>query len=63
MDIPNILKQLREELAKLNESIRVIERMAAGMRRGPGRPPKWMIEAKAEPKRRGGTLGSGAKEA
>jgi hypothetical protein len=53
MDLQSVLKELREELSLVNEAILTLERMAAGKHRGPGRPPKWIAEAKAEPKRRG----------
>lgn len=53
MDIEAILKQLREELAHINEGILAIERLAAGGHVRRGRPPKWLAAAKAQPKRRG----------
>jgi hypothetical protein len=54
MDLPNILKQLREQRDQLDVSILALERIEAGKARGPGRPPKWLTEAKtAAPKRRG----------
>ena len=60
MDLPNILKQLREQLAQLNAGIVALERIEAGKSRGPGRPPKWMTGARTvdAPKRRGRPPGS-----
>jgi len=55
MDLPNILKQLREQRDQIDIGIMALERMESGKRRGPGRPPKWLIASKAVeiPKRRG----------
>jgi hypothetical protein len=47
MDIPKIMKQLREELAILNEAILSLERLDAGRSQRRGRPPKWLKEARA----------------
>jgi hypothetical protein len=57
MDLPKILKQLRDEFAQLNESILALERMEAGRTRRRGRPPIWLAEAKriTKPKRRADT--------
>jgi hypothetical protein len=46
MDLPNILKQLREQLEQIDISILALERMEAGKKRGPGRPPKWLVATK-----------------
>jgi hypothetical protein len=56
MDIPNILRQLREQLEAIKISIAALERVAASKGPRRGRPPKWMIEAKTvdAPKRRSG---------
>jgi hypothetical protein len=51
MDLPNTLKELREELAQINAGIEAMERMDAGRRRGPGRPPKWVADANTKQKR------------
>ncbi len=61
MDLHSILKQLHEQLAKVNSSIQALERIEGGKPRGRGRPPKWLAEAKAAdaPKRRGRPPGSG----
>lgn len=62
MDLLGILEQLRKQRDQVNEGIAVLERIAAGMGRRRGRPPKWMqqataaVEAEAQPpvkKRRG----------
>ena len=59
MDVDVILKELREDLALMNEAILTIERLAAGGKRRRGRPPKWMQEVKTHlPKRRGRPPGS-----
>ena len=55
MDIPKLLKQLREELAILNEAIMNLEQLEAGRSNRRGRPPKWLKEARlAEKKTRNG---------
>jgi hypothetical protein len=57
MDLNEILEQLREERAQIDEAIIVLERMQLGRGRRRGRPPKWVQEAKvdlpAPSKRRG----------
>jgi hypothetical protein len=55
MDLPNILKELREQRDQIDIGIMALERMEAGRKRGPGRPPKWLVTSKAAdiPKRRG----------
>jgi hypothetical protein len=59
MDLNNILQQLRLQRDHVDESIAALERIAAGMGRRRGRPPKWMTQAAAanaaatEPKKRG----------
>ena len=45
MDLNNILQQLRVQRDHVDESIAALERIAAGMGRRRGRPPKWMAEA------------------
>lgn len=47
MAFTNILKQLREQHARLTETILALERLEAGKSRGRGRPPKWLTQAKA----------------
>jgi len=46
MDLPNILKQLHADLAKINAAILTLEHMEEDTGRRRGRPPKWLIEAK-----------------
>ena len=59
MDLEAILKQLREEREQVDESILALELLQAGRSRGPGRPPKWLEEVKADaPKKRGRPKGS-----
>ena len=57
MNLNEILEQLREERAQIEEAIIALERMHLGRGRRRGRPPKWMQEAKvglpAPSKRRG----------
>jgi len=50
MDVLRMLAEMREERARIEEAIIVLERLAGGKRRG--RPPAWMAAASA-PKRRG----------
>ncbi|MGD1070423.1 MAG: hypothetical protein ABSB15_09805 [Bryobacteraceae bacterium] len=55
MDLPNILRELHEQLDAVKISIVALERVAAGKGPRRGRPPKWMKEAKeGPPKRRAG---------
>jgi hypothetical protein len=60
MDLYSILDQLRQQRDHVDESIAALERIAAGMGRRRGRPPKWMTQAAAAvnaaaapPKKRG----------
>jgi hypothetical protein len=60
MDLYSILDQLRQQRDHVDESIAALERIAAGMGRRRGRPPKWMATAAAAvsapavaPKKRG----------
>jgi hypothetical protein len=46
MDLPNILKQLHADLAKIKAAILTLELMEADTTRRRGRPPKWLTEAK-----------------
>jgi hypothetical protein len=48
VDIENILRQLRAQLAAVDESILALERLAAGTEQELGRPTKSMTAAKAE---------------
>jgi hypothetical protein len=47
MDLNSILQQLRQQRDHVDESIAALERIASGMGRRRGRPPKWMKEAAA----------------
>ena len=47
MDLYSILDQLRQQRDHVDESIAALERIAAGMGRRRGRPPKWMTQAAA----------------
>lgn len=51
MDITEMLNTLKQERAQLQEAIVVLERIAAGQGKCRGRPPKWMVEMKAKPRR------------
>ena len=42
MNVTQIITQLREERAALDEAIAVLERIARSGPRGRGRPPNWM---------------------
>lgn len=56
MDISKMLEELRAERSAIEESILVLERLAAGRGKRRGRPPQWM--AIAVQKRRGRPKGS-----
>jgi hypothetical protein len=45
MDLTDILDQLRQRLAAINDAIAALERAEAGKPRR-GRPPKWIAAAK-----------------
>ncbi len=47
MDLNSILAQLRQQRDHVDASIAALERIASGMGRRRGRPPKWMAEAAA----------------
>ena len=53
MDITKMLAELRAERELIDEAILTLERLARGGRRPRGRPPKWMSQNSAKPKRRG----------
>ena len=58
IDVAKILEELKQEKEQLEQAIITLERLAAG--RGPrrGRPPAWLSEGAAVPKRRGRPPGS-----
>jgi hypothetical protein len=61
MDIGEILSELSQEHAQVTEAILSVERLAAGRGKRRGRPPGWMVAARADeetPKRRGRPPGS-----
>ena len=47
MDITGIIQQLRQERARIDESILALESLAAGSAPRRGRPPKWIVAARA----------------
>jgi hypothetical protein len=49
MDLNSILDQLRQQRDHVDESIAALERIATGMGRRRGRPPKWMSQQTAAP--------------
>jgi hypothetical protein len=57
MDILKMLEELREERARIQESINVLERLASGQSKRRGRPPAWMAAVSGH-KRRGRPPGS-----
>jgi len=58
MDVSKILNELRDERQQIEEAILSLERLARGRGRRRGRPPAWMGELAAAPKRRGRPPGS-----
>lgn len=50
MDVLKMLSDLRAELSQIEGAIIVFERLATGQRKGRGRPPKWMSQAKKGPR-------------
>jgi hypothetical protein len=68
MDITGIIQQLRQERSRIDESILALESLAAGSAPRRGRPPKWIVAARAAeapaevPKRRGRPPGGGKKQ-
>ena len=45
MDLAATLKELRDQLEAVKQAMAAFERIAAGGKRGRGRPPKWMKQA------------------
>jgi hypothetical protein len=46
MDINKMLAELRAEREQVEQAIMVLERMARGQGKRPGRPPAWMSQVK-----------------
>jgi hypothetical protein len=42
MDLPGIIKELRNELIMVEQALLSIERLAVGHEKRRGRPPKWL---------------------
>lgn len=42
MNVTQMISELRDERAALDDAIAVLERLASSRRRGRGRPPSWM---------------------
>ena len=57
MDILKTLAEMRQERARIEEAIVVLERLVLGQEKRRGRPPAWMAAASA-PKPRGRPTGS-----
>jgi hypothetical protein len=53
MDITKMLAELKTERQQVEEAIMVLERIAAGRGRRPGRPPAWMTAVKRRGRPRG----------
>ena len=51
VDLKGILKYLYEERGRIEEAIRVFERLATSRGSRRGRPPKWLKEAEEARKR------------
>ena len=58
IDVAKILEELRQEKEQLEQAIITLERLAQGRTPRRGRPPSWMAEGTAAPKRRGRPPGS-----
>ena len=49
MELTKLISELKREKEQIDQAIKVLEQMVAvGVKRR-GRPPKWLIEAKASP--------------
>ena len=57
MDVNKMLAELRQEREHIQDAIIVLERLARGRGKGPGRPPLWLSQA-VPMKRRGRPPGS-----
>lgn len=59
MDLSEMLAELRQERAQIEQAIQILERLARGRGKRRGRPPLWMTNPEAAPvKRRGRPPGS-----
>jgi hypothetical protein len=58
MDLTQMLAELRQERAQIEQAIVILERLARGRGKRRGRPPLWMSSAEAPVKRRGRPPGS-----
>ena len=58
MDITEMLAELRQERAQIEQAIIILERLARGRGKRRGRPPLWMTNPEAPVKRRGRPPGS-----
>ena len=48
MDLCNVIKELYEELGRIDHVIKTLELYAAAQKKPRGRPPKWLVEARQE---------------
>ncbi len=51
MNVTQMLAELRQERAALDDAILALERIARSGARGRGRPPSWLSASSAAPKR------------
>ncbi len=58
MDLTEMLAELRQERAQIEQAIVILERLARGRGKRRGRPPLWMSNPEAPAKRRGRPPGS-----
>lgn len=58
MDLTEMLAELRQERAQIEQAIQILERLARGRGKRRGRPPLWMTNPEAPVKRRGRPPGS-----
>ena len=58
MDLAEMLAELRQERAQIEQAIAILERLARGRGKRRGRPPSWMTSGEAPVKRRGRPPGS-----
>jgi hypothetical protein len=59
MDLTEMLAELRQERAQIEQAIIILERLARGRGKRRGRPPLWMAsQSEAPTKRRGRPPGS-----